>query len=134
VRQRSRLPCGLVAMIGLLVSCESANVGPSAPPRISVTPLRDDLRPSASSDDILSFVASAAPGQSGSVSDARRGRLHVILEREYYSAAGIVCRRFTVAPVSAKTGNEIETRVACQEPGGWRLDTIASKGLMPASQ
>ena len=76
------------------------------------------------SDPLLYFVTRAAPGQATFLDDPLRGRIEIRLEREYYSADAVVCRRFTVT-----VRQDIQTRVACRQPDGWQLDAILDRGL-----
>jgi hypothetical protein len=70
-------------------------------------------------DPLLAFVVAASPGQMTTLDEPGRGPVMVRLEREYYSADGISCRRFTVM-----RGSDIETRVACRGAAGWQLDPV----------
>jgi 17 kDa common-antigen outer membrane protein len=71
------------------------------------------------SDPVLAFVAAASAGQSTSLDDPTRGRIEVRLEREYDSADGVLCRRFTLM-----RRQDIKTGVACRTPEGWQLDPV----------
>jgi hypothetical protein len=68
---------------------------------------------------LLAAVASARIGASRTVADPQFGTVRVTLDREYYSAAGVICRRFTLGELGS-TG-AAATRVACQETTGWSL-------------
>jgi hypothetical protein len=116
---------GLIAIAGVCAGCASVMpVGTGAPATAAVPP-------SPPEDELLAFVVAASTGQSGVVQDPLRGRVRVHVDREYYSAEGIICRRFNVQPLTAQSAKTIETRAACQEPGGWRLTAIGSTGAIP---
>jgi hypothetical protein len=86
--------------------------------------------PSPAQDELLAFVVGASPGQSGIVQDPLHGRVRVRVDREYYSAEGLNCRRFNIEPLDARSAKTIETRAACREGGGWRLTAIGSTGAI----
>jgi hypothetical protein len=79
---------------------------------------------------LLAFVARASPGQSRIFEDAAKGAVRVRMGRQYYSADGVVCRHFTLAPLAPSAANESETRAVCREARGWRLDPIGSTGAL----
>ena len=77
-------------------------------------------RPASRPDDpVLAFVSTAAPGQATRLEEPGRGPVEIRLEREYFSADAIVCRRFTLF-----RGPDIQTRVACRSAAGWQLDPV----------
>jgi hypothetical protein len=113
-RRRARAGVALASSLAL-AACQNLGLtlsGPATPQ----APVRAAPRPS---DPLLAFVAAASPGQSTSLEDPARGRIEVRLEREYDSADGVLCRRFTVV-----RGQDIATRVACLTPEGWQLDPV----------
>lgn len=70
---------------------------------------------------LLSFVSGAAVGQRAQINDPELGLVNITLERQYYSAAGQTCRRFTVWPTTGQQIQAIETGVACLEVKQWTL-------------
>lgn len=69
---------------------------------------------------LTAFVSTAAPGERAMVSDAEFGEAQVTMEREYFSASGQSCRRFTVRPGNLRAA--AETRVMCQNANSeWAL-------------
>ncbi len=81
---------------------------------------------------LLDFVVAAKPGQSSVIDDAVRGGQRVTMEREYPSAAGLLCRRFTTAPVNNPAA--VETHVACRDKASWHIADVTVKGASPSGQ
>ena len=77
---------------------------------------------------LLAFLVKASPGQWRVFEDGAKGAVRVSMGQQYYSADAVVCRHFTLAPLSPHAANQIETRAVCREPRGWRLDPVGSTG------
>jgi hypothetical protein len=74
-------------------------------------------QPAIPGDPVLAFVSSGGIGQTASVNDpADGGIVNVDIETQYNSAAGQICRTFTLA-------NSIEhvQRLACDDGATWRV-------------
>lgn len=84
--------------------------------------------PAAIASPLLSAVATAPIGTSLTVNDPQFGVVRVTLDREYNSAAGVPCRRFTLVGALAGQGG---TRVACRETAGWSL--VSLQGPSPGT-
>lgn len=78
---------------------------------------------------LLEFVAKAGPGQSRTFEDPALGEVRVTAGRQYYSAAGLPCRHFVLAPL-ADGGRGSETRAVCRERDGWQLDPVGTTGAV----
>jgi hypothetical protein len=137
-----RVLAAALAALVFLAGCEGAEFGlaggtppqaAAATPSPSPPPAPAPAAPApAVPDAMLAFVESAVAGQSSVLLDPVTGRVRVVFEREYPSAAGIRCRRFTVTP---ETGaGLVETRIACREPGGWRMVDLGVKESAPAAK
>ena len=112
-----------VAAGTLLAGCQSVQP-PAAPPPTAPAVVTAPAAPQPAESELLQFIARAAPGSSAVLPDPRRGQIRVLAGRQYFSAAGLSCRHFTVFPA----GGDGEIGAACREPDGWRLDPITSKG------
>lgn len=67
------------------------------------------------SDPILQAVATGAPGAPLSVATPA-GAVTVTITSDYISAAGQECRAYALSAPGALT----QSRLACNQPGGWR--------------
>ena len=115
-----RIAGGLVL---LLAGCQS--LPSAAPSRAAASP--GTPPPASASSPVLGFVSRAMPGEASIVEDPAYGRTRVTILREYFSADGIICRRFALTPAAA-IAQEPQTRIACRENGGWRLSAIVAGG------
>jgi hypothetical protein len=100
------------------------------------TPLAPSAAPAAASTEpmpagLLALVTAGAPGQSNVVQDAAGRQWRVTLGREYFSAAGLTCRRLTMAAPGAR---DALSRAACHDAIGWHLDPIAVSVDMPSAR
>lgn len=125
-RQCGRI-CAFAIALAVVSGCATDHsVGvvsvPSAAASAGMAPVAPDDR---ATDQLLRFVAKAGIGESAIVPNPAGSRLRVTVEKEYFSAAGFVCRRFSVAPAASLAGGGAKIRVACAEPDGWRLDPVA---------
>ena len=82
------------------------------------------------SSPLLAAVATMPIGTSTTVSDPLFGTVGIKLDREYPSAAGVLCRRFLMTGGSQAGGGG--SRVACRETTGWRLLSLQGPSLAGA--
>jgi hypothetical protein len=117
----------------LLTGCQAGNpfnLGASAD---TAAPISAVASPPAERppDGLLEFIAGAAPGHAIVVQDPARGQWRVTMGREYFSAAGLTCRRFTMEAMASR---QAAVRAACRDPSGWHLDAVALSEGMPLTR
>lgn len=115
---RALVAAGLLAVTGC-VQETGGTAGSGGPVAAAAVPAATPL---------LAAVAMTPVGTSTTVSDPAFGVVRIRLDREYTSAAGVLCRRFIMTG-----GNQAGlsgSRVACREVTGWSL--LALQGPSPA--
>ena len=123
-----------ILSLALLTACETA-ARIEEPLGAAVRLVSAQLpRPQPPESEIARFVAGASPGQSATVRDPQRGQVRVRLEREYFSAAGVACRRFSLFPAAGQIGINGATGAACREADGWELDPVTSEGTIATTR
>ncbi|HEV2300799.1 MAG TPA: hypothetical protein VGR91_04445 [Stellaceae bacterium] len=126
-----RLGRGAVLLVAALTGCTLLH--PHAPPaavRGAAVPAAAPVERNRQPPGLLEFVANAAPGQSRTFEDPAAGAVRVTAGREYYSAAALLCRHFTLAPLGGAAARATETRAVCRESDGWQLDPIGATGAV----
>lgn len=113
----------LLSISGLLAACETFDsLGGAPQPASEAVPVAAAPGPAAvpGQTELLRFVAEESPGAQAVIDDQRGGILYIaLIEREYVSARGRLCKRVSLERGGG--GGEGERRVACRGEEGWVL-------------
>lgn len=116
----------LLSFCGLLAACETFGGAPAATGSAAAgVPVAAPLAAPAATAapgqaELLRFVAEESPGAQAVIDDQRGGILYIaLIEREYVSARGRLCKRISLG--RSAEGGAGERRVACRGEEGWVL-------------
>jgi len=110
----------LLSCCGLLAACETFGGPPAGPEPAAVPAAAAPVVAAPGQAELLRFVAEESPGAQAVIDDQRGGILYIaLIEREYVSARGRLCKRVSLERGAA--GGAGERRIACRGEEGWVL-------------